>query len=378
MWKQMPLLFALHVAVSNAFWNDFVAQKHDIFHSSSSPSLLQPPPRKTSSTMKTTEHQDFSPMTQSDLAFDITSNSDGELQISSPPIQQDWEVMDNFQEEVLEYSIDGDNVMSTPFQTEFVNAIALCLFASYLLSNFIFMDSQNWRGWTADEIFGDIPFSNWRVYETALKDTPVYTRTFISVMINLVGDWLAQIQWGKKKITDFDLQQTLRNGLIALFFGPLVHYYYQFSDLLFPQGDPINGLQKILMDQSIYVSTKTFIYLFLVNLLRGETLQTSQENAQQKLLPCLIRGWQFWPFAHMITYSVIPPRHRVLWVNMLDLFWSSILAKMANQERVSNLQQDNQKNTKMLIPDGKYSSISSSHSKESRQHSSTSEPIDSS
>lgn len=66
-----------------------------------------------------------------------------------------------------------------------------------------------------------------------------------------------QVGWGRNGtgLLDFDLGRTLRNGLIGAIFGPLVHYYYDFSDWILPQeASPVNRLLKILMDQvSIYV-----------------------------------------------------------------------------------------------------------------------------
>ncbi|CAM9395618.1 unnamed protein product [Heterosigma akashiwo] len=212
------------------------------------------------------------------------------------------------------------------------NKIFLTLFALYFFLKVVFVDVEAWRGWTTSEILQTIPFANWREYENALHETPMITKTSISVSINILGDYLAQVEWGRKQdLADFDIKRTLRNGFIALLFGPLVHYYYQFSDFILPQDEMMNGAKKILMDQSIYVSVKTFAYLSLQSLLRGQPINEAATEAGQKLLPCLIKGWSFWPFAHIITYSIIPPRHRVLWVTMLDLVWSSILASVANQ-----------------------------------------------
>ena len=43
-------------------------------------------------------------------------------------------------------------------------------------------------------------------------------------------------------------------------------------------------------------------------------------------------GWKLWPFAHIITYGVIPVRHRLLWVDSVDLVWCAILASFGAEE----------------------------------------------
>jgi protein Mpv17 len=158
-------------------------------------------------------------------------------------------------------------------------------------------------------------------------------KTAINVVIYIIGDWMSQVGWGRtKNLLDFDLARTARNGLIGAMFGPLVHYYYDFSDWILPMDVPINRLYKLLMDQSIYFFVKCSAYIALVGLLRGDPPKEVVQDVKERIWPVVFRGWRFWPLAHIVTYGFIPPRHRVLWVNMLDLLWSSILAQLASKE----------------------------------------------
>ena len=45
-------------------------------------------------------------------------------------------------------------------------------------------------------------------------------------------------------------------------------------------------------------------------------------------------SWKFWPIIHCITYSVIPAKHRILWVNSVDLVWNAILSSAAQRDSV--------------------------------------------
>ena len=51
-----------------------------------------------------------------------------------------------------------------------------------------------------------------------------------------------------------------------------------------------------------------------VCLLRGDTLQETKETLDERYTGVITTGWRFWPFVHIFTYFLIPPRHRVLWV----------------------------------------------------------------
>ena len=61
-------------------------------------------------------------------------------------------------------------------------------------------------------------------------------------------------------------------------------------------------------------------------------LDEAKGCAAKKLWPTLTTGWKFWPAVHLITYNLIPPRHRVLWINLVDLVWVTFLSTVARRE----------------------------------------------
>lgn len=160
----------------------------------------------------------------------------------------------------------------------------------------------------------------------------MFTKTAINVIIYLLGDWLSQTVFAKKDPLDFDAVRTLRNGFIGLCFGPLVVQYYQFSDHILPvEGGMWNRLEKILMDQTLYLTIKCSIYIAAVGVLQGDGANTVKTNVQTKLPNIVVTAWKFWPLVHLVTYGVVPARHRILWVNCVDLVWNAILAGMTTK-----------------------------------------------
>jgi len=121
-------------------------------------------------------------------------------------------------------------------------------------------------------------------------------------------------------------------------FGPAVHEYYEFSDWILPVDGLTMGITnrafKILMDQTIYLSVKCSIYIIAVGLLNGETVENGTENVKNRLKPIMFTAWRFWPLVHCVTYGLIPARHRILWVNSVDLVWNAILASKARGDDV--------------------------------------------
>lgn len=208
-----------------------------------------------------------------------------------------------------------------------LNAILLLSCFSYAAYTIFSIDASLTRGWTQSEIAMRIPIDTWSSYESSLEDNPIYTKTLINVIIYLLGDWLSQTIFQKKNVLDFDAARTLRNGFIGLCFGPLVHEYYQFSDYILPvEGGTINRLLKIAMDQTVYLTVKCSIYIMAIGLLQGDSIDASWANVKNKIKGICFTAWKFWPLVHLITYNVIPARHRILWVNCVDLVWNAILA----------------------------------------------------
>ncbi|CAJ1940066.1 unnamed protein product [Cylindrotheca closterium] len=225
-----------------------------------------------------------------------------------------------------------DNDGELDLSSRIINFVFLALAFGYAAYTILNIDNGMTRGWTTGEIAMRIPLDNWGAYEDYLANKPIFTKTLINVIIYLLGDWLSQTAFQGKNVLDFDISRTLRNGFIGLCFGPLVHEYYQFSDtILPPENGFVTRLEKIFMDQTIYLTVKCSIYISAVGLLGGDDLATVKQTVQDKIGGVVVTAWKFWPLVHCITYGLIPARHRILWVNSVDLVWNAILASKAQK-----------------------------------------------
>lgn len=227
--------------------------------------------------------------------------------------------------------VNGQTVASKLF-----NFALLVMSFSYVFFSVFNIDKGMTRGWTPGEISLRIPLDTWASYENSLSEKPVATKTIINVVIYLLGDWLSQTLFQGKNILDFDAARTIKNGFIGMCFGPAVHEYYEFSDWILPVDGATFGITnrafKILMDQTIYLSIKCSIYIVAIGVLNGETMGNSTENAKNRIKPIMFTAWKFWPLVHCVTYGLIPARHRILWVNSVDLVWNAILASKARDD----------------------------------------------
>ncbi|XP_062215258.1 uncharacterized protein LOC133915890 [Phragmites australis] len=222
---------------------------------------------------------------------------------------------------------DGNKMLDRSINT------AIVLGAStYALTRLLTVDHDYWHGWTIFEILRYMPEHNWSAYEEALKDNPVLAKMMISGVVYSLGDWIAQCYEGKP-IFDFDRARMFRSGLVGFtLHGSLSHYYYHICEALFPFKDWWVVPAKVAFDQTIWSAIWNSIYFVVLGFLRLESPTTIFVELKSTFWPMLTAGWKLWPFAHLITYGVVPVEQRLLWVDCVELVWVTILSTYSNEK----------------------------------------------
>ncbi|PWA51335.1 peroxisomal membrane 22 kDa (Mpv17/PMP22) family protein [Artemisia annua] len=191
---------------------------------------------------------------------------------------------------------------------------------------------KNLEGWTIFEILRYAPQHNWSAYEEALKENPLLAKMMISGVVYSIGDWIAQCCEGKP-LLEFDRTRMFRSGLVGFsLHGSLSHYYYYFCEALFPFQDWWVVPVKVTFDQTAWAAVWNSIYFVVVGLLRFESPVTIFSELKATFWPMLTAGWKLWPFAHIITYGVVPIEQRLLWVDCVELIWVTILSTLSNEK----------------------------------------------
>ncbi|MCD9642053.1 hypothetical protein HAX54_028649 [Datura stramonium] len=218
-----------------------------------------------------------------------------------------------------------------------INASIVLAAGSFAITKLLTIDHDYWHGWTLFEILRYAPQHNWVAYEEALKRNPVLAKMVISGVVYSVGDWIAQCYEGKP-LFDIDRARMLRSGLVGFtLHGSLSHYYYQFCEALFPFEDWWVVPAKVAFDQTVWSAIWNSIYYTVLGILRLESPLAIFSELKATFLPMLTAGWKLWPFAHLITYGVIPVEQRLLWVDCVELIWVTILSTYSNEKSESRV-----------------------------------------
>ncbi|PWA38822.1 peroxisomal membrane 22 kDa (Mpv17/PMP22) family protein [Artemisia annua] len=213
-----------------------------------------------------------------------------------------------------------------------INASIVLAAGTFGITKLLTIDYDYWHGWTIFEILRYAPQHNWSAYEDALKENPLLAKMMISGVVYSIGDWIAQCCEGKP-LLEFDRTRMFRSGLVGFsLHGSLSHYYYYFCEALFPFQDWWAVPVKVAFDQTAWAAVWNSIYFVVVGLLRFESPVTIFSELKATFWPMLTAGWKLWPFAHIITYGVVPVEQRLLWVDCVELIWVTILSTLSNEK----------------------------------------------
>ena len=112
--------------------------------------------------------------------------------------------------------------------------------------------------------------------------------------------------------------------------------WYQFLDkVVMPDNSSSTNaiVTKMVLDQAIWAPLNTalfYAYLAMAN----NHLSSLPDTLQAKLLPTILAGYALWPVAHLINFKYIPSNQRLLYINVVNLFWTVYLSGMANNATV--------------------------------------------
>ncbi|XP_062153824.1 uncharacterized protein LOC133862005 [Alnus glutinosa] len=218
-----------------------------------------------------------------------------------------------------------------------INATIVLGFGTFAVTKLLTIDNEYWHGWTLYEVLRYAPEHNWIAYEQALKENPVLAKMTISGIVYSLGDWIAQCFEGKP-LFEFDRKRMFRSGLVGFsLHGSLSHYYYQFCEALFPFQDWWVVPAKVAFDQTVWAAVWNSIYFVVLGFLRFESPTNIFNELKTTFWPMLTAGWKLWPFAHLITYGVVPVEQRLLWVDCVELVWVTILSTYSNEKSAARI-----------------------------------------
>jgi len=180
-----------------------------------------------------------------------------------------------------------------------------------------------------------LPDTIWEQYSATLAAHPVLTKASTSGFVYTIGDVIAQRTEQKDAPEmQWDMARTARSttaGFIG--HGPLSHCWYNVCDGFF--NDVLHWtawwstIPKIAVDQTVWGPIWNNLYILILGALKLESPGTIFADMKRSTIPLIVSGLKLWPAAHIVTYGLIPTENRLLWVDLVEIVWVTILATQA-------------------------------------------------
>eukprot|EP00550_Attheya_septentrionalis_P006615 CAMPEP_0198291716 /NCGR_PEP_ID=MMETSP1449-20131203/9150_1 /TAXON_ID=420275 /ORGANISM="Attheya septentrionalis, Strain CCMP2084" /LENGTH=233 /DNA_ID=CAMNT_0043990395 /DNA_START=16 /DNA_END=717 /DNA_ORIENTATION=- len=188
-------------------------------------------------------------------------------------------------------------------------------------SSVLFRDASVTRG-------GAVP--GWAAYNDALDKSPLPTKALTSLFGWALGDLLAQIF-----ITGgaFDMKRFITLSIFGLIYhGPSGHFFYNWLDSKIEGTGGKDVFMKVAIDQVLWCPifmTVFFTYLGLVN---GDSLATIGTKIKTDLLTACQGSWKVWPFVHAINFKFISTKHRLVFINGVQIAFNMFLSLIGSKK----------------------------------------------
>lgn len=192
------------------------------------------------------------------------------------------------------------------------------------------------------ELVERFPIDAIKSYEALIPQNPIFYKACTSGIAYGLGDFLSQILQGKK-LDDFDLPRSFRSGAAGFIaHGPLCHFWLLAMENYLDFGGAwwATGI-KVTADLTVWSIFLNAAYSLIIGLLAGKSPQEVMKDVKATQWPALRSAWRFWPFVHTISFShAVPMDLKLLWVDAMEVVWVTILSKVNNEDKDSQLEQE--------------------------------------
>merc|ERR1711957_995026 len=142
------------------------------------------------------------------------------------------------------------------------------------------------------------------------------------------GDALAQIFIGSAA---FDLTRFLTLSFFGfIYHGPSGHYFYNWLDSKVQGTDAKAVFSKVAIDQIFWCPIFMTVFFTYLGLTSGDSFGVIGDKIKKDLLTACKGSWKVWPFVHMINFKFIQTKHRLLFLNTIQIAFNMFLSIIGN------------------------------------------------
>lgn len=186
------------------------------------------------------------------------------------------------------------------------------------------------------------PMDMIQAYSRLVPENPIFYKACTSGVAYGLGDFISQVYQGKT-LSNLDLPRSFRSAAAGFIgHGPLCHYWLLTMEtyLDFDGAWWATGL-KVTADLTVWSLFLNAAYSFIIGTLALRKPQDVWQDVRATTWPALRSAWRFWPFVHTVSFShAVPMDLKLLWVDVMEIVWVTILSKVANEDKNASLEKN--------------------------------------
>jgi hypothetical protein len=160
---------------------------------------------------------------------------------------------------------------------------------------------------------------------------PLVTKSVTSSVLTAFSDAICQQLTkgaaGQQTKTKFDYKRSLHVAITGFVWsGPVTHNWYSILEKIVTIKNPVGGLMaRIILDAIIFSPVTVCGYFTCRSILEGSGVAGIRDKLNTRFVTAVTGAWKFWPAANIINFGLVPVEFRVLYSNVLSLFWTGYL-----------------------------------------------------
>lgn len=95
----------------------------------------------------------------------------------------------------------------------------------------------------------------------------------------------------------------------------------------------LNTAIKFLLDQSVGAAVNTVLFIMGIAKLRGQSWQFGWEATKAGFWPLVSAGQKLWPLVSLISLTLVPVEHRMVFGSIIGIGWNIFLTLMAGGQK---------------------------------------------
>jgi len=170
------------------------------------------------------------------------------------------------------------------------------------------------------------PIPGWDAYNRSLDEHPLIAKACTSLVGWTISALLEQL------ILPSGIKQVVAMAAFGFFYhGPSGHFFYHWLDEKIPGKDPISVCTKIAIDQTLWCPLFMTVFFVYLGIVHGDSVSAIGQTIRTDLWSGVQTSWKFWPLMHFVSFRYVKNKHRLLYLNTAEVFFSIMLLLIATK-----------------------------------------------